>query len=199
MVVSLLGQHQHQKYHGSISPCEENFPSASEKMATSSSISAGARGWVNRLQSSIEENPSGTGLFFQLSTLGLDGSPRCRTVVHRVLMDDRSEERPHLLICTSTQSDKWAELMKDSRFEICWYFGGSREQYRMRGSRVRFLLKGKDFQADQVWNEMSATAKEMFLKNTASKSEPVNFGVLAFHPTFVQLLDLRTGEVSTWE
>ena len=149
--------------------------------------------WTASLLQSIDKNRPQP-LFFNLCTLSrLDKSPRSRTVVCRKLQHSGGR----ILICTSTVSEKWKELRSDPRFELCWYFTESREQYRLKGDRVEFLLRVEDADADQVWQDMSDSAKQTFTKVIGDKKDP--FGVLAFHPSAVELLELTSGKISTWE
>lgn len=149
--------------------------------------------WTARLMQSIEANKPQP-LFFTLSTLAPDGSPRSRTVVCRRVVPDGDSGR--LVICTSTDSDKWAELSRDPRFEICWYFATSREQYRLRGSAIEcFTLPHAAAQA--VWNSMSDSARAMFYNASTKKIE--SFGVISFRPSFIQLLELTSGTTTNWQ
>lgn len=123
--------------------------------------------------------------FFQLSTIdALDGSPRCRTVACR----DSTEE---IMMFTSTKAAKWADLKKDSRFEICWYFAKTWEQYRIRGNKVEMYTKPHPV-AEKVWNNLAPQWMAKFENN------PQEFGVLVFKPNFAELYDTKTGATAVW-
>jgi pyridoxamine 5'-phosphate oxidase len=172
--------------------------------------------WISRLLWTIDKNSGQIpGLFMQLSTIGLDGSPRCRTVVCRRVENqnpgvDNVDGGGKLLICTSLTSDKWLELKQNPKWEICWYFAHTREQYRLRGDSVHFFQLPMHKEAQEIWNTMSSSAKEMFTKASAPGVNGANesvaneqhhydtFGVLAFTPKFVQLLELTSGNITSW-
>lgn len=131
--------------------------------------------WTSKLRGSMEANHQPF-VWLTLCSLSVhDASPRARTVVLREL----NEELGELAVCTSTTSDKWLELCKDARFELCVYFPETREQYRMRGNAVRM---DQDL---RVWNKLSEATKQ---------SLGGAFGVLHFCPNLaVERLDLFTG------
>jgi pyridoxamine 5'-phosphate oxidase len=180
--------------------------------ANSSSATAS---WISRLLLTIDKNSGQIpGLFLQLSTIGIDGSPRCRTVVCR-RVDRIGDSHGRLLVCTSMISDKWAELKQNPHWEICWYFSHTREQYRLRGDIIQFFHLPVHTEAQEIWDTMSTSAKEMFTKASPSSPSATSsngnttaeateqrhyetFGVLSFSPKFIQLLELVSGNITTW-
>jgi hypothetical protein len=150
--------------------------------------------WVTRLRGMIEANKPQP-FFFTLCTLGLDGTPRARTVASRQVVGDETQ-KGKLVICTDTTSEKWAELSKNPNFEICCYFATSREQLRLRGSDVQFFRRPSP-EAEEVWHGMSETAKATFMN--ASTKQVENFGVLTFRPHTAQLLETMTGAITSWD
>ena len=66
--------------------------------------------------------------WIQLSTVGLDNSPRVRTVVFRGW-----SKKYELKIFTDQRSEKFKELEKNNNVEICWLFPKAKCQFRLRG------------------------------------------------------------------
>ncbi|VEU20931.1 DEKNAAC101833 [Brettanomyces naardenensis] len=75
-------------------------------------------------------------MIFNFSNVGKDRWPSTRCCVLRgFLFDDRSTNV--LLFVTDKRSAKYKELLKDPRFEACFYFTKLRKQFRLRGiSRI---------------------------------------------------------------
>ena len=93
--------------------------------------------------------------YAQLATVDLQGAPRCRTVVVRGLV-----ENPRgVWFVTDARSAKAGELEGEPRVELCWYFAGLREQYRLRG-RVEALDEAA--RAD-AWDRLSPSSRATFL------------------------------------
>lgn len=81
------------------------------------------------LSTELETKPF---MMFNFSNVGSDGWPATRCCVFRgFLFDDRSTNV--LLFTTDKRSAKYKELMKDSRFESCFYFARLKRQFRLRG------------------------------------------------------------------
>ncbi|MEM1413871.1 MAG: pyridoxamine 5'-phosphate oxidase family protein [Myxococcota bacterium] len=93
--------------------------------------------------------------YAQLATVGADGGPRCRTVVVRGL----SDAPRGVWFVTDGRSAKATELAQDPRAELCWYFAGLREQYRLRG-RVRAW---DDAGRAEAWARLSPASRATFL------------------------------------
>lgn len=88
--------------------------------------------WRQRLARSLHVNRSqAQSKYFQVATVSMDGLPKNRTMVFRGFVPDSL----NLLSVTDIRSDKVADwkLSTPKKFEICWYFAGSREQYRVAG------------------------------------------------------------------
>lgn len=146
--------------------------------------------WSSRLLIAVRENHPQP-LFFTLATLALDGSPRNRTVVCRRI----DEQYSRIFICTSMESNKWKELERESRFEICWYFNQTREQFRFKGNKVEFF-RVPQLEAQAIWDEMSHSARSLF--NNISTGPNSIFGVIAFSPNEVELLNTNNGIITKW-
>ena len=67
--------------------------------------------------------------WIQLATVGLDNTPRVRTVVFRGWSDSYEME-----ILTDKRSMKYFELEANNSVEICWLFSKSKYQFRLRGT-----------------------------------------------------------------
>src|SRR5262245_34049242 len=75
--------------------------------------------------------------YAQLATVRPDGRPANRTVVVRGLLDPGG--RP--VVTTDARSAKAGDLAERPWAELCWYFPGTREQFRLLG---RVTLVGPD-------------------------------------------------------
>ena len=90
----------------------------------------------------------------QLATIGLDNSPRVRTVVFRGWTDSYE-----MKILTDKRSQKFIELESNNNVEICWLFHESKCQFRFRGtSRVDlgkdtlYHWEKLDYQSKSMWS-----------------------------------------------
>lgn len=86
--------------------------------------------WLNALATALARSRNDPAAHFaQLATRGLDGAPRCRTVVIRAIV----EAEGAMLFCTDARSPKLEQIAADPRAELCWYFADAREQFRFAG------------------------------------------------------------------
>ncbi|MEO0326949.1 MAG: pyridoxamine 5'-phosphate oxidase family protein, partial [Myxococcota bacterium] len=93
--------------------------------------------------------------YAQLATVDASGAPRCRTVVVRGLV-----EAPRgVWFVTDGRSGKAAELDREPRVELCWYFAGLREQYRLRGTVEVLDAAGRG----DAWTRLSPASRATFL------------------------------------
>ncbi|KAK7275390.1 hypothetical protein RIF29_16506 [Crotalaria pallida] len=91
----------------------------------------GTVGWKQLLLSALESNAHlKHSCFFQLASIGTNGTPSNRTVVFRGFQDNTH----NILINTDSRSRKIAELVRNPCAEICWYFTDSWEQFRITGN-----------------------------------------------------------------
>jgi len=115
--------------------------------------------WRSRLETALKANRRDAhSRYFQLATTGLDGSPQCRTLVFRGFLGDGD----HLLAITDARSQKAAEIERDPRGQVHWYFAQSREQFRLQAS-LR-LCDASDDQAVRtaLWAKLSDAARAQF-------------------------------------
>jgi len=79
------------------------------------------------------------------ATLGLDGAPRCRTIVLRHFDPDETSVRFH----TDIRSSKFVELQNDPRIALHFYDAAEKIQLRLEGSAE---LHCSDHLADEAWH-----------------------------------------------
>ena len=104
---------------------------------------------INIQQKDSNENSS---RLIQLSTIGMDSSPRVRTVVFRGWNKDYEIE-----ILTDKRSEKFKEIEMNNKVEICWLFNESKCQFRFRG--VSKIDEGNDALAH--WENLSPNSKSL--------------------------------------
>ncbi len=91
--------------------------------------------------------------WIQLATIGIDNTPRVRTVVFRGW-----SQSYEMKILTDKRSQKYKELDLNNNVEICWLFSGSKCQFRFRGkSRI-------DLSKDKLnhWNQLNERSRSMW-------------------------------------
>ena len=89
----------------------------------------------------------------QLATIGIDNTPRVRTVVFRGWSEFYEME-----IYTDIRSQKINELNFNNNIEICWLFLSTKCQFRFRGTSTIDI--GNDRQCH--WNKLSEKSKAMW-------------------------------------
>jgi len=111
--------------------------------------------WISHIISAQrKESKSNSSIWVQLATIGLDNTPRVRTVVFRGWSESYEME-----IYTDKRSQKYKELNLNNDVEICWLFSKSKCQFRFRGkSRVDL---GKEDNL-RHWNKLSEKSKSMW-------------------------------------
>lgn len=100
--------------------------------------------WLVLLERSLERNKDDrSARYFQLATVRADGTPANRTVVFRGFHAPASGSgrRTDLKFVTDARSSKVADVEHCSWCEACWYFGETREQYRITGA-LRLVRAG---------------------------------------------------------
>lgn len=115
--------------------------------------------WRQRLERSLHVNKNEVeSRFFQVASVSKAGHPKNRTMVFRGFHSGRN----CLLSVTDTRSEKMNDWLTDkSKFEICWYFVGSREQYRIAGE-VHIL--SVSIPKNQASDSLGDTSKEVLLR-----------------------------------
>ena len=108
-----------------------------------------------RIQQSLARNPGIESKFINFATISLKKEfPSCRTVVFRDFLGDK------IVLYTDFMSRKVKELEGNKNVEICWYFLGTREQYRIRGTCT--IITDYDYKR-KCWNKMNQSSKELYL------------------------------------
>tara|TARA_B100000965_G_scaffold355326_1_gene332602 strand:- start:588 stop:1142 length:555 start_codon:yes stop_codon:yes gene_type:complete len=100
-----------------------------------------------------EQGNSKSCRWIQFATLGLDNTPRVRTVVFRGWSDSYE-----MILFTDKRSQKYYELERNNNVEIIWLFYESKCQFRFRGnSKI-------DNSKDRLlyWNKLNTKAKLMW-------------------------------------
>jgi pyridoxamine 5'-phosphate oxidase len=134
--------------------------------------------WRQRLARSLHVNRSQVqSKYYQVASVCSNGAPKNRTMVFRGFLPDTQS----LLSVTDIRSEKIEEWQGDnqSRFEICWYFSDSREQYRLAGevalisnsiepSYEASVLgnQSKNSLLKQQWSNLSINAQQPFYSSS---------------------------------
>jgi hypothetical protein len=134
--------------------------------------------WQQLLTKSLHVNSSQVqSNYYQVASVCSNGDPKNRTMVFRGFLSGTQS----LLSVTDSRSEKIEEWQGDnkSRFEICWYFTGSREQFRLAGevaiisnsldSSYEDWVLGKHTKQSilkQQWSNLSTNAREPFYSNS---------------------------------
>lgn len=155
--------------------------------------------WRQDLRASLERNRSdAASRYLQLATVRVDGSPANRTVVFRGF----AEAPGNLLMVSDTRSDKFAELSRDPRAELAWYFARTREQYRLRGRMILHSVEtGTADRCNAAWQALSPAAQAQYfepapgipLDEAPAETEPA-IQMLEAPPWFL-LLELEAQQV----
>ena len=123
--------------------------------------------WFDALKHSIRKNKRAKeNRYFQLATLSQDGSPSNRTVVFRGFVDGSDS----IKAITDTRSNKFTEIESNALCEVCWYFGITREQFRIKAAAA-IDHQSSSKERLNIWSELSASAREQFF--WASPGEPL--------------------------
>ncbi|PKG96817.1 pyridoxamine 5'-phosphate oxidase family protein [Paraglaciecola sp. MB-3u-78] len=134
--------------------------------------------WHQRLAKSLHVNNSQVqSKYYQVASVSSNGDPKNRTMVFRGFLSGTQS----LLSVTDSRSEKIEQWQGDnkSRFEICWYFAGSREQFRLAGevalishsidSNYGNWVLGEHTKHNllkQQWSNLSTNAKQPFYSNS---------------------------------
>jgi len=115
--------------------------------------------WRSRLEAALKANRRDAhSRYFQLATGGLDGSRQCQTEVILGFSGDSA----HLLAITDARSQKVAEIKRDRRGQVHWYFARSREQFRLKTSMRLCDASGDQALRTALWAKLSDAARAQF-------------------------------------
>jgi pyridoxamine 5'-phosphate oxidase len=134
--------------------------------------------WRQQLARSLHINRSKVhSKYYQVASVCSKGHPKNRTMVFRGFLSGTQS----ILSVTDLRSEKIEEWQGEnkSRFEICWYFTDSREQFRLAGEvelisnglnpsdRERMLGKhNPQSLLKQQWSNLSTNARQPFSSNS---------------------------------
>tara|TARA_B100000214_G_scaffold342288_1_gene289990 strand:+ start:136 stop:678 length:543 start_codon:yes stop_codon:yes gene_type:complete len=110
--------------------------------------------WLSHVTSAQQKEKNiNSSRWIQLSTIGIDNTPRVRTVVFRGWSESYEME-----IFTDKRSQKYYELDNNNNVEVCWLFSKCKCQFRFRGiARV-------DLGSDKIhhWKQLNKKSKLMW-------------------------------------
>ena len=167
--------------------------------------------WFDAIKQSIRKNKRAKeNRYFQLATLSQDGSPSNRTVVFRGFVDGSNS----IKAITDTRSSKFTEIESNALCEVCWYFGITREQFRIKAAAAIDHAENSQERL-KVWSELSASAKEQFfwaapgaplrslvddqcISSQAVEEPPSSFALLVLSPISVDHLTLKGSPQTRW-
>ena len=110
--------------------------------------------WLSFITSAQrKESRSSTSRWVQLATVGIDNTPRVRTVVFRGWSKSYEME-----ILTDRRSQKFNELDLNNNVEICWLFSKAKCQFRLRGKSTIDI--GKD--TIRHWEQLNQSSRSMW-------------------------------------
>jgi pyridoxamine 5'-phosphate oxidase len=162
-------------------------------------------GWRQLLEQAMQQHAHlPHARFVQLATLRTDGRPANRTLVFR----DWLEGEDRLLFTTDLRSAKVSQLEASPWAELCWYFGETREQFRILSQvSIGTHVTGGELAAARArcWHEASDATRQSFtwpppgevraapstFDEPPSVEPPPDFGILILVPAEVEYLDLR--------
>ena len=110
--------------------------------------------WLAQISSAQrKETKLKSSRWIQLATIGIDNTPRVRTVVFRGWSESYEME-----IYIDKRSQKNKELDLNNNVELCWLFSKSKCQFRFRGtSRIELGDERKHH-----WDQLSEKSKSMW-------------------------------------
>ena len=151
----------------------------------------------------------------QLATVRPDSRPAIRTVVFRGFLDGSHK----LLFATDVRSAKRAEIEANPHGAICWYFHGTREQFRLSG--LVSLVDAETAEHDlrevrtDLWRQLSDDSRIGYTWPTPGEprhpsvrypstppdlSQPADaFGLMILAPTEVDHLELHGSPQHRWK
>ena len=110
--------------------------------------------WISHIISAQKKESNISSRLIQLATIGIDNTPRVRTVVFRGWSQSYEME-----IYTDKRSQKCFELELNNRIEICWFFSKAKCQFRLRGTAKNELVKEQRL---IHWNKLNEKSKSMW-------------------------------------
>ena len=110
--------------------------------------------WIKSLSAiQKKESKNIASRWIQFSTIGIDNSPRVRTVVFRGW-----SEKYEMEIFTDQRSEKFKELEKNNKVEICWFFPKAKCQFRFKGIAKIY----QEEEAFKFWQDLSPHSRSLW-------------------------------------
>jgi pyridoxamine 5'-phosphate oxidase len=171
--------------------------------------------WRSPLARALHRNRSlATSRYPQLATVRPDGRPANRTIVFRGFWNQTN----HLQFITDQRSQKVDQLQHAPWGELCWYFGKTREQFRLAGKLNLITAEQPDpslaLARTALWQNLSDSARQQFawphpggdrLEKLAfdpdlpdAQTPLPNFCLLLLEPIQVDHLELRGDPQNRW-
>lgn len=166
--------------------------------------------WRAMLQAALHRNRSDpSARYLQLATVDPRGHPRNRTVVFRGFL----EQSDCIQLAVDGRSEKIRQIAHCPHAQLCWYFGKTREQFRIAGTLQAITADHPDPQALtqrlHLWQQISEKGRllwfwpepkahlapsEAFVQELSPDKAavpPDTFVVLWLDPTEVDHLQLK--------
>jgi PPOX class probable FMN-dependent enzyme len=171
--------------------------------------------WLPSLILAIYQNRSApNSRFAQMATVRADGRPANRTVVFRGFLGNS----PRLTFVTDARSAKVAELERDSRAELCWYFPVTHTQFRISGPTTIVRSGSGDaglLEARRAaWSDLAEAVRVSFTWpapgepreihgpfpsiHPDQETPPAHFCLLILDPKEVDMLELNGNPQNRW-
>jgi pyridoxamine 5'-phosphate oxidase len=119
--------------------------------------------WRSPLARALHRNRADTfARYVQLATVRADAAPANRTVVFRGFLEGTNA----LMFISDRRSEKTAQIQKNPKAEVCWYFTKTREQFRLSGQLVLVSAETQQIRLaearTQLWKNISDSARLQF-------------------------------------
>lgn len=136
--------------------------------------------WRSLIARALHRNRSDAhSRYLQLATVSPGGKPANRTIVFRDFLDSGNA----LAFVTDARSDKIDHIHHHPWGEACWYFTGSREQFRLAGPLQLVDANTNDESLNRaraaIWSRLSERARQQFVwpDPGAPKAQPAAFDI----------------------
>jgi PPOX class probable FMN-dependent enzyme len=119
--------------------------------------------WRQMLEKALASNKGAMpyAKYYQVATVGTDGRPSNRTVVHRDFYGDSA-----LTWVTDQRTGKVLEVRNEPWAEAAWYLEDSREQFRLGGPMTIIGKEHSDSalleERQRLWSSLSPGARQQF-------------------------------------
>lgn len=157
--------------------------------------------WIKSLRENLRREFGEIPPVCFLATIGLDGRPRCRTMLLRELREDDGA----MIFISDRRTNKDDELKSRADAEVVFWLSKAQHQYRLRGKGVVVEGEGDEYLREQWWSRISDASRAIFLSHRGSAQGhhvatprhagpdtpmPSTFELILVHPTEVETLDV---------